>query len=105
MVGGETAELSNQCTRLEAAEGRLLWGRSDIERMVESIARSGDSDDVSVSQHRSLRAVFCGHTPVKDVVNAFNVNWIDTAEGGMMSCMDPTSLRKFQVPIDKADWY
>jgi len=92
-------------TRLEAAEGRLLWGRSDIERIIDSIATSGRSDDVPVSQHRSSRAVFCGHTPVNDVVNAFNVNWIDTAAGGTMTCMDPTNLYKFQVPIDEGDWY
>lgn len=92
-------------TRLEAAEGRLLWGRSDIERVIDSIAASADSDVVSVAQHRSARAVFCGHTPVSDVVNAFNVNWIDTAQGGTMTCMDPVSLRKFQVQISKSDWY
>ena len=91
-------------TRNEAAEGRLTWGRENIESVMDSIAASGGFDDMAVAQHRSPRTVFCGHTPVTDVVTAFNMNWIDTAAGGMMTCMDPINRHKFQVKINRFDW-
>jgi serine/threonine protein phosphatase 1 len=88
----------------DVAEDRLLWGRTDISHVLDALSLSGSLDGLNVAEHRSLRTVFCGHTPVTDVISAFNVNWIDTAGGGTLSCMNPVSMEKHRVPIDRGDW-
>lgn len=86
----------------EIAEERLLWGRTDIANVIDCL-ESGNDESLSVADERSSRAVFCGHTPVIDVVSAFNVHWIDTFEGGFMTCMDPVAMKVYQQPIDTSD--
>ncbi len=83
----------------EVAEGRLLWGRDDIED-VESWLEFGSRYKVFVADTRSPRTVFCGHTPVDEVVSAFNVNWIDTFASDRMTCMDPISMEVYQVYVE-----
>jgi len=90
-------------SRHDIAEGRLLWGRKDITQVSSALARTGFTDRVKIADSRSTRAVFCGHTPVTDIVNASTVYWIDTFAGGVMSCMDPVSKKVFQTPLAEAD--
>lgn len=97
--------LSNE-SRYEVAEGRLLWGRKDISAITDGLL-SGESfrtdGSVNVAQNRSPRAVFCGHTPLDNVVSAFNVHWIDTFAGGVMTCIDPVEGEVFELPILSSD--
>ena len=89
-------------SRHEVAEERLLWGRTDITNVIDYL-ESGNGDALAVADARSSRAVFCGHTPLTDVVSAFNVHWIDTFEGGVMTCMDPVTRKVYQQPVEESD--
>lgn len=84
--------------RKKVAESRLLWGRTDISTVYNHI-QTGTRGRVFAADNRSSRAVFCGHTPLLDVISAHNVSWIDTFAGGVMSCMDPMAMQVFEHPI------
>ena len=86
----------------EIAEKRLLWGRTDITNVIDYL-ESGSPDALAVTDARSSRTVFCGHTPVIDVVSAFNVHWIDTFAGGVMTCMDPVTRQIYQHTVAESD--
>jgi len=90
-------------TRDEVCDSELLWGRSDITRVLEARKNPDATDVVPIANGRSLRRVFCGHTPVEDVVSAHNVFWIDTFAGNRMTCINPVSLDIHQETIDSAD--
>lgn len=92
-------------TREEAGEGRLLWGRDDVIQVMKAINDLENADNFTVAQNRSARMVFCGHTPTRNVVNAFNVHWIDTKLSETITCIDPANLQTFQVRTDDCDWY
>lgn len=90
-------------SRHDIAEGRLLWGRKDVTQVLNALAKTGSTDGVEIADSRSIRTVFCGHTPVINVINASSVYWIDTYKGGVMSCMNPVSKKVFQTPLADAD--
>ncbi|MFK7859258.1 MAG: metallophosphoesterase [Granulosicoccus sp.] len=79
-------------TYLWAGEGRLLWGRDDIE-MVESGVIP------TLHPQRSPRRSFCGHTPLVTILEAHNTYWIDTFEAGTLSCIDAVTLEAWTVPV------
>ncbi|MFK8080676.1 MAG: metallophosphoesterase [Granulosicoccus sp.] len=77
---------------LTVGEGRLLWGRDDIEAV-----EFGDTP--ALHPQRSTRRSFCGHTPLEAVTSAHNTYWIDTFEAGTLSCIDALTLEDWSVPV------
>lgn len=80
-------------TDLEAGEGRLLWGREDIEAAATGITPYRHPQ-------RSSRRCFCGHTPIEKILTAHNTHWIDTFEAGTLSCIDAATLDFWSVPVN-----
>ena len=93
----------SQLTRDEISDSNLIWGRSDITRVFRTVMTGNPADTIPVADGRSTRRVFCGHTPIEDVVSAHNVYWIDTFAGSVMTCMNPVTLDIHQVSVDSAD--
>ena len=90
-------------TSLEAGESRLLWGRDDVERASWHPAGADGRRTVEVDPGRSTRAVFCGHTPLEEVLTASGTSWIDTWTAGVMTCVEPATLREHRMPLTEAD--
>ena len=93
----------SELTWEELSESDLLWGRTDISLVYETVMNGGSMGGVPIASDRSSRSVFCGHTPIEDVVSAHNVHWIDTYAGNNMTCMNPITLEVHQVSIHTAD--
>lgn len=79
-------------THLKAGEGRLLWGRDDIEMVANGVPPK-------LHLQRSKRRSFCGHTPIMQIMQAHNTHWIDTFEAGTLSCVDAVTLDAWSVPV------
>ena len=92
-----------ELTRDELSESILLWGRSDISVVIDAIVCAKPIDSILVAEDRSPRKVFCGHTPVVEVISAHNVYWIDTFAGDKMTCVNPVTMDIHQVTIHSTD--
>ncbi|MFK7996500.1 MAG: metallophosphoesterase [Granulosicoccus sp.] len=79
-------------TYLDAGEGRLLWGRGDIEAIADGLIPA-------LHPQRSTRRCFCGHTPIDQIAAAYNTYWIDTFEADTLSCIDAVTLEEWSVPV------
>ena len=90
-------------SRHSIAEGRLLWGRKDITQVLRALDKTGNTDRISISEARSRRSVFLGHTPVSEIINVSNLYWLDTFEGGVMSCIDPVSKESCKISLAEGD--
>ena len=88
---------------VEAGESRLLWGRGDVERALSRPKGADGSRAVDVDPGRSPRAVFCGHTPLEEVVVAAGTRWIDTWGGDFMTCVEPLTMREHRMPLAEVD--
>ena len=93
----------SQLTRVKISDSDLIWGRSDISSVFKTLMTGKPVDTIPVADDRSARKVFCGHTPIDDVVSAHNVYWIDTFAGNVMTCINPVTLDIHQVSVDPAD--
>jgi len=82
---------------INAGEGRLLWGRKDIEAVMEG-------EIPSPHPQRSTRRSFCGHTPIGKITEAYNSYWIDTFEAETLSCVDAVTLEQWSVPVRKDEY-
>lgn len=87
----------------EPGESRLLWGRSDVERVLEAPADADGRRRVEVHPGRSTRRVFCGHTSLPDVVGAAGTHWIDTFAGGFMTCVEALTMTVHREPLAPSD--
>ena len=93
----------SRLTRDTISGSDLIWGRSDI-TLVYKAGMAGESvDTIPVADDRSARTVFCGHTPIDNVISAHNVYWIDTFAGNVLTCVNPLTLDIHQVPVHSAD--
>lgn len=81
----------------ELGDGRLLWGRSDIEAIVWG-------RNPTVHTQRSSRRGFCGHTPLEQVTSAHNTYWIDTFEAATLTCIDAVTLEQWSVPVQSDEF-
>ena len=77
---------------IAAGEGRLLWGRDDIEEVL-------FGGKARLHPKRSKRRTFCGHTPIEHITQAHNTFWIDTFEAGTLSCIDALTLQEWSVAV------
>ena len=91
-------ELSNpeSAKRLKLVKNTLMWSRSRIEQ--------NDNDNVE-----GLRALVCGHTPLKHPVVLGNVHHIDTAgwmpgKGGYFTLLNLGTLETIPPMPAKIDW-
>ena len=91
-------ELSNpeSAKRLKLVKNTLMWSRSRIEQ--------NDNDHVE-----GLRALVCGHTPLKHPVVLGNVHHIDTAgwmpgKGGYFTLLNLGTLETIPPMPAKIDW-
>lgn len=77
---------------IKAGESRLLWGRDDVEHILDGIMPR-------LHPKRSMRRTFCGHTPIERITQAHNTYWIDTFEAGTLSCIDAVTLDEWSVTV------
>ena len=93
----------SQLPRDEISESDLIWGRSDITQIFNTTMACKSLDTIAIADDRSARKVFCGHTPIENVVSAHNVYWIDTFASNLMTCINPVNLDIHQVAIEPVD--
>ncbi len=77
---------------LEAGEGRLLWGRDDIEQVLDGVIPP-------IHPGHSKMRTFCGHTPIETITQAHNTFWLDTFEADTLSCIDALTLEEWSVQV------
>ena len=87
----------------ELSDSDLLWGRADISLVIKSIMNASPIDAIPVAKGRSSRRVFCGHTPIEEMVSAHDVYWIDTFAGNRMTCMNAVTLDIHHQIVDLSD--